>query len=133
LGTLLAEGIGDTVRVSAAGSPLKEVEIAKEILTSLGLYRLCRVELVVCPSCGRAHIDVTKLARKVRKGLKGINKPLRVAVMGCIVNGPGEAADADLAVCCAKGKGFIYRRGRKKAVVPQDKIISVLLEELSSL
>jgi (E)-4-hydroxy-3-methylbut-2-enyl-diphosphate synthase len=133
LGTLLAEGIGDTIRVSVAGSPLKEVEIAKEILTSLGLYRPCRVELVVCPSCGRAQVDVVSLARKVRKGLKGVDKPLRVAVMGCIVNGPGEAADADLAVCCAKGKGFIYRRGRRKAIVPERKIISALLEQLPGL
>ncbi len=133
LGTLLAEGIGDTIRVSAAGNPIKEVAIAKEILASLGLYQPCRVELVVCPSCGRAQVDVVKLARKVRKGLKDINKPLRVAVMGCIVNGPGEAADADLAVCCAKGKGFIYRRGRRKTIVPEDKIIPALLAELPGL
>ncbi len=133
LGTLLAEGIGDTIRVSAAGNPLKEVEIAKEILASLGLYRPDKVELVVCPSCGRAQVDVVKLAKKVRKKLKGVDKPLRVAVMGCIVNGPGEAADADLAVCCAKGKGFIYRRGRRISVVPEEKIISALLRELPNL
>jgi (E)-4-hydroxy-3-methylbut-2-enyl-diphosphate synthase len=133
LGTLLAEGIGDTIRISVAGSPLREVKIAKEILSSLGLYRPCRVELVVCPGCGRAQVDVVRLARKVRKGLKDVDKPLRVAVMGCIVNGPGEAADADLAVCCAKGKGFIYRKGRRKTIVPERKIISALLEQLPSL
>jgi (E)-4-hydroxy-3-methylbut-2-enyl-diphosphate synthase len=133
LGTLLAEGIGDTIRVSAAGDPVEEARIAKEILIALGLYERSGPELIVCPTCARAEMDVVKLARQVKKVLSAIDKPLRVAVMGCIVNGPGEAADADLAVCTAKNKAFIYRSGRKISVVPEDKIIPALLRELQSL
>jgi (E)-4-hydroxy-3-methylbut-2-enyl-diphosphate synthase len=133
LGTLLAEGIGDTIRVSAAGNPVAEVEIAKQILISLGLYERATPELIVCPTCGRAEIDVIKLARRVKKALKDVDKPLRVAVMGCIVNGPGEAADADLAICAAKNKAYIYRKGRKISVVPENKIIPALLKELQNL
>jgi len=142
LGTLLAEGIGDTIRVSAAGNPLVETEIAKQILAALGLYKYTepQLQLIVCPTCARAEIDVTKLARRVKKALSQIDTrscPLgarvRIAVMGCIVNGPGEAADADLAVCTAKNKAYIYRNGQKISVVPEDKIISALLEELQKL
>jgi len=133
LGTLLAEGIGDTIRISAAGSPVVETEIAKEILIALGLYERSKPELIVCPTCGRAEIDVVKLARRVKKALTEIDKPLRVAVMGCVVNGPGEAADADLAICAAKGKACIYRNGRKISVVREDKIIAALLKELENL
>jgi len=133
LGTLLAEGIGDTIRVSAAVNPITETEIAKRILTSLGLYERTRPELIVCPMCARAEIDVIKLARQVEKALPGIDKPVRVAVMGCVVNGPGEAADADLAVCAAKNKGYIYRKGRKISTVPESKIIPTLLKELKKL
>lgn len=133
LGTLLTEGIGDTVRVSAAGSPLVETEIAKKILTSLGLYERSKPELIVCPMCGRAEIDVVKLARRVRKALVGIDKPVRIAVMGCVVNGPGEAADADLAICAAKNKAYLYRNGRKISTVPENKVIPQLLRELKKL
>ena len=130
LGTLLAEGIGDTIRVSAAGDPLVETKIAKQILIALGLYESTEPELIVCPTCARAQIDVIKLARQVKKNLAGIDKPLRVAIMGCIVNGPGEAADADLAVCAAKNKAYFYRNGRKVSVVPENQIIPTLLTEL---
>jgi (E)-4-hydroxy-3-methylbut-2-enyl-diphosphate synthase len=130
LGTLLAEGIGDTIRVSAAGDPVIETEIAKEILISLDLYKRQTPELIVCPTCARAQIDVVRLARRVKKILTGIAKPLRIAVMGCIVNGPGEAADADIAVCAAKNKAFIYKKGKKIAIVPENKIISALTNEL---
>jgi (E)-4-hydroxy-3-methylbut-2-enyl-diphosphate synthase len=133
LGTLLAEGIGDTIRVSAAGNPVKETEIAKEILIALGLYERSKPELIVCPTCGRAEIDVIKLARRVKKALVGIKKPVRVAVMGCIVNGPGEAADADLAVCAAKNKAYLYRYGRRISIVPEKKVIPELLRQLSKL
>jgi len=133
LGTLLAEGIGDTIRVSAAGDPVVETEIAKEILIGLGLYERATPELIVCPTCARAEIDVVKLARRVEKAIHGIEKPLRVAVMGCVVNGPGEAADADLAVCAAKTKAYIYRNGRKVLTVPEHKIIPALLKELKNL
>jgi (E)-4-hydroxy-3-methylbut-2-enyl-diphosphate synthase len=129
LGSLLAEGIGDTIRVSAAGNPVVETEIAKQILASLGLYQKPSLELIVCPTCARAEIDITALARRVKKAFSAIEKPLRVAVMGCIVNGPGEAADADLAVCAAKNKAYIYRKGQRISIVPEDKIIPALLEE----
>ena len=133
LGTLLAEGIGDTIRVSAAGSPLIETKIAKQILIALGLYQRSTPELIVCPTCARAEIDVVKLARRVEKAICDIDKPLRIAVMGCVVNGPGEAADADLAICAAKSKAFIYRNGRKISIVPENKIIPALLKELQKL
>jgi (E)-4-hydroxy-3-methylbut-2-enyl-diphosphate synthase len=130
IGTLLTEGIGDTIRVSVAGDPVGEVVIAKDILKSLGLYKDNEPELIVCPTCGRCQVDVIKLARQVKLALKGVKKPVRVAVMGCIVNGPGEAADADLAVCAAKGKGVIYRHGRKKAAVAESKLIKALITEI---
>jgi len=133
IGTLLTEGIGDTIRVSAAGNPVTEVEIAKQILIALGLYKRCCPQLIVCPTCARAQIDVTKLARRVKKAIADIDKPLRIAVMGCIVNGPGEAKDADVAICAAKNKGYIYRKGRKISTVPENKIITTLLKELKNL
>ena len=133
LGTLLAEGIGDTIRVSAAGDPVIETEMAKEILIALGLRQRHRPELVVCPTCGRTEIDIVKLAKQVEKALRKVNKPYRVAVMGCIVNGPGEAADADFALCAGKGKAGIYRHGRKIATVPETEIVSRLLQILSEL
>jgi len=133
LGTLLAEGIGDTVRISAAGSPLLEVEIAKKILIALGLYQRLTPELIVCPTCARAEIDVVKLARRVEKAVHNTDKPLRIAVMGCIVNGPGEAADADLALCAAKNKAYIYRHGQKISTVPENEIVPELLKQLQNL
>ena len=135
LGTLLAEGIGDTIRVSAAADPLIETQIAKQILIALGLYQPAepQIEMIVCPTCARAQIDITRLARRVRKNLPDIDKSLRIAVMGCIVNGPGEAADADIAVCAAKDKAYIYRKGRRIAIVAESKIIPELLNQLKNL
>jgi (E)-4-hydroxy-3-methylbut-2-enyl-diphosphate synthase len=133
LGTLLAEGIGDTIRVSAAGDPVIETEIAKQILISLGLYPAPKLQLIVCPTCARAQIDIVKLARQVKKAVSEIDKPVRIAVMGCIVNGPGEAADADLAVCAAKNKAFIYKKGKKIAIVAENRIIPTLLKLLNTL
>ena len=133
IGTLLAEGIGDTIRVSIGGNPLQEIKIAKEILLSLGLTKREKPELIVCPTCGRCMIDVVKLAKKVKRALANIDKPLRIAVMGCIVNGPGESADADLAICAAKGKGYIYKQGQKIAVVPEEKLLDKLLAEIEKL
>lgn len=133
LGTLLAEGIGDTIRVSAAGDPVIETRIAAQILVALGLRERSTPELIVCPTCGRTEIDITKLAKQVEKALAKVRKPYRVAVMGCVVNGPGEAADADFAVCAAQGKAFFYRHGRKIATVPETDIIAKLLEMLSEL
>jgi (E)-4-hydroxy-3-methylbut-2-enyl-diphosphate synthase len=133
LGTLLAEGIGDTVRVSAAGNPLEEVNIAKQILSALGLYKQQKPELIVCPTCGRAEIDIVSLARAVKEAIISVKKPLRIAVMGCIVNGPGEAADADLAICGGKDKALIYRKGKKIATCRQKDITALLTKELKRL
>jgi (E)-4-hydroxy-3-methylbut-2-enyl-diphosphate synthase len=133
LGTLLAEGIGDTVRVSAAGDPVEEVNITKQILSALGLYRQEKPELIVCPTCGRTEIDIVRLARIVKEAISPIKKPLRIAVMGCVVNGPGESADADFAICGGKDKAFIYRRGKKIATVAEKDIPAILLKELGKL
>jgi (E)-4-hydroxy-3-methylbut-2-enyl-diphosphate synthase len=133
LGTLLAEGIGDTVRVSIAGNPVEETKIAKQILISLGLYPRSKPELIACPTCGRMEVDIIKLARQVEKAIRDIDKPLRVAVMGCIVNGPGEAADADIALCAAKNKAYIYRKGKRISIVPESEAIPALLKELRKL
>jgi (E)-4-hydroxy-3-methylbut-2-enyl-diphosphate synthase len=97
---------------------------------ALGLYERSGAELIVCPTCARAQIDVIKLARRVEKAITAVNKPLRIAVMGCIVNGPGEAADADIAICAAKNKAYLYRRGRRISIVPESKIIPELLKQL---
>ena len=94
------------------------------------MYETPKLELVVCPTCARAQIDVVELARKVKKALHAIDRPLRIAVMGCIVNGPGEAADADLAVCAAKARAYIYRKGSRISIVPESEIISALLTQV---
>ncbi|UCD52363.1 MAG: flavodoxin-dependent (E)-4-hydroxy-3-methylbut-2-enyl-diphosphate synthase [Phycisphaerales bacterium] len=133
LGTLLAEGIGDTIRVSAAGDPVIETEIAKNILISLGLRGRTRPELIVCPTCGRTEIDIIGLARRVEEALRSVKKPCRVAVMGCVVNGPGEAADADIAICAAKGKAYFYLPGERIATVPEPEIIPRLLKAIEEL
>ena len=133
LGTLLAEGIGDTIRVSAAGDPVIETQIAKDILISLGLLERRRPELIVCPTCGRAEIDVVRLARRVERAVKKIDRPVRIAVMGCIVNGPGEAADSDLAICAGAGKAYFYRGGRRVAIVPEEEVLPRLLAEIERL
>ena len=133
LGALLAEGIGDTIRISVAGNPVQEALIAKKILIPLELYQRQGPELIVCPTCGRTEINVVALAKKIKKALKDEHKPIRIAVMGCIVNGPGEAADADLALCAGKNKAVIYRHGKKVATAEKDNIINVLLEQLTKL
>jgi (E)-4-hydroxy-3-methylbut-2-enyl-diphosphate synthase len=133
VGTLLAEGIGDTVRISLAGDPVQEIHVARQILTPLGLLAHEGPELIVCPTCGRCQVDVVKLARQVKKAIKDIKSPIRIAVMGCVVNGPGEAADADLAVCAAAGKGFLYKAGKKIAVVPEDRLLEEMLKELNKI
>jgi (E)-4-hydroxy-3-methylbut-2-enyl-diphosphate synthase len=132
IGTLLAEGIGDTIRVSIAGDPVKEITIGRQILISLGLDFRVGPELIVCPTCGRCQVNVVGLAKKVRKRLEGMNKQVRVAVMGCVVNGPGEAADADIAVCAGAGKGYIYKNGKKIAVVDEENLLDVLAEKINN-
>jgi (E)-4-hydroxy-3-methylbut-2-enyl-diphosphate synthase len=127
-GALLAEGIGDTIRVSLSAPPAEEVKVGIQILESLGL-RQRRLEIVSCPSCGRAQVDVYRLADEVTAGLEGMEVPLRVAVMGCVVNGPGEAREADLGVASGNGKGQIFVKGEVIKTVPESKIVETLIEE----
>ncbi|GAA1112115.1 MULTISPECIES: flavodoxin-dependent (E)-4-hydroxy-3-methylbut-2-enyl-diphosphate synthase [Kitasatospora] len=127
-GALLAEGIGDTIRVSLSAPPAEEIKVGNQILESLGL-RQRGLEIVSCPSCGRAQVDVYKLAEEVTAGLEGMEVPLRVAVMGCVVNGPGEAREADLGVASGNGKGQIFVKGEVIKTVPESKIVETLIEE----
>ncbi|WP_230418190.1 flavodoxin-dependent (E)-4-hydroxy-3-methylbut-2-enyl-diphosphate synthase [Catenulispora pinistramenti] len=127
-GALLAEGIGDTIRVSLSAPPVEEVKVGQQILESLGL-RKRGLEIVSCPSCGRAQVDVYKLADQVSAALDGLKVPLRVAVMGCVVNGPGEAREADLGVASGNGKGQIFVRGEVIKTVPEAQIVETLIEE----
>ncbi|MFJ8591511.1 flavodoxin-dependent (E)-4-hydroxy-3-methylbut-2-enyl-diphosphate synthase [Streptomyces sp. NPDC093598] len=127
-GALLSRGIGDTIRVSLSAPPAEEVKVGIQILQSLGL-RERRLEIVSCPSCGRAQVDVYKLAEEVTAGLEGMEVPLRVAVMGCVVNGPGEAREADLGVASGNGKGQIFVKGEVIKTVPESKIVETLIEE----
>ncbi|MFI2346293.1 flavodoxin-dependent (E)-4-hydroxy-3-methylbut-2-enyl-diphosphate synthase [Streptomyces sp. NPDC019443] len=127
-GVLLAEGIGDTIRVSLTAPPVEEVKVGQQILASLGL-RERGVEIVSCPSCGRAQVDVLALTERVQAAFEGFPAPIRVAVMGCVVNGPGEAREADIGVASGNGKGQIFVRGRVVATVPESKIVERLLEE----
>nr|CEL18603.1 1-hydroxy-2-methyl-2-(E)-butenyl 4-diphosphate synthase [Kibdelosporangium sp. MJ126-NF4]CTQ98088.1 1-hydroxy-2-methyl-2-(E)-butenyl 4-diphosphate synthase (EC 1.17.7.1) [Kibdelosporangium sp. MJ126-NF4] len=127
-GALLAEGIGDTIRVSLSAPPVEEVKVGNQILESLGL-RPRGLDIVSCPSCGRAQVDVHTLAERVSAALEGFPVPLRVAVMGCVVNGPGEAREADLGVASGNGKGQIFVKGKVIKTVPESQIVETLLEE----
>lgn len=127
-GILLAEGIGDTIRVSLSAPPAEEVKVGHQILQSLNL-RERKLEIVSCPSCGRAQVDVYSLADAVTEGLKDMTVPLRVAVMGCVVNGPGEAREADLGVASGNGKGQIFVKGEVIKTVPEEDIVETLIEE----
>ncbi|MFF3415547.1 flavodoxin-dependent (E)-4-hydroxy-3-methylbut-2-enyl-diphosphate synthase [Streptomyces sp. NPDC002698] len=131
-GALLSEGIGDTIRVSLSAPPVEEVKVGLQILQSLNL-RQRGLEIVSCPSCGRAQVDVYKLAEEVTAGLTGMEVPLRVAVMGCVVNGPGEAREADLGVASGNGKGQIFVKGEVIKTVPESKIVETLIEEAMKL
>src|SRR5213596_656726 len=131
-GALLSQGIGDTIRVSLSAPPVEEVKVGLQILESLNL-RPRRLEIVSCPSCGRAQVDVYKLADSVTAGLEGMEVPLRVAVMGCVVNGPGEAREADLGVASGNGKGQIFVRGEVIKTVPESQIVETLLDEAMKL
>ncbi|MDP4634274.1 MAG: flavodoxin-dependent (E)-4-hydroxy-3-methylbut-2-enyl-diphosphate synthase [Pontimonas sp.] len=131
-GILLGEGIGDTIRVSLSAPPAEEVKVGLKILESLNL-RERKLEIVSCPSCGRAQVDVYTLAEDVTKGLEGMTVPLRVAVMGCVVNGPGEAREADLGVASGNGKGQIFVKGEVIKTVPESEIVQTLIEEANRL
>jgi (E)-4-hydroxy-3-methylbut-2-enyl-diphosphate synthase len=131
-GGLLSRGIGDTIRVSLSTPPIEEVRVGLQILESLNL-RERGLEIVSCPSCGRAQVDVYTLAEQVTAGLEGMEVPLRVAVMGCVVNGPGEARDADLGVASGNGKGQIFVKGEVIKTVPESQIVETLIEEAMKL
>jgi len=129
ISTLLYLGIGDTIRVSLTAHPREEVIAAYEILKSLDLRQHGPI-LVSCPSCGRAEVDIFKLAGAVEEQLSKVNKPIKVAVMGCVVNGPGEAKDADIGIACGKGKAILFKKGKKIGVVEEKEFVSVLMREV---
>jgi (E)-4-hydroxy-3-methylbut-2-enyl-diphosphate synthase len=131
-GALLAQGIGDTIRVSLSAPPVEEIKVGSQILESLNL-RPRKLEIVSCPSCGRAQVDVYTLANQVTAGLEKMTVPLRVAVMGCVVNGPGEAREADLGVASGNGKGQIFVKGEVIKTVPESEIVATLIEEANRL
>ena len=132
IGILLNEGIGDTIRVSLTGHPVHEVRVAYEILKSLGL-RQRGAELISCPTCGRTQIDLIKLAGEVEERLKNIKKNIRVAVMGCVVNGPGEAREADVGIAGGRGEGLIFRKGVVIRKVPEAKLVDELMKEIETI
>ena len=129
IGTLLWLGIGDTIRVSLTAHPREEVVAAYEILKSLELRQHGPI-LVSCPSCGRTEVDIIELAQAVEKRLSGIDKPIKVAVMGCVVNGPGEARDADVGIACGKGKAVLFKKGKKIGVIEEKDFLTTLMAEV---
>ncbi len=132
IGALLGEGIGDTMRVSLTADPVREIYLAKDILRVLGL-RNDGVELVSCPTCGRTQIDLIAIANEVEDRLKNVNKPIKVAVMGCVVNGPGEAREADIGIAGGKGEGLIFKKGEIIRKVKENEIVNELLKEIEKL
>ena len=131
LGNILYQGIGDTIRVSLTGAPVEEVRAAKLILKTLGL-RKGGVTVVSCPTCGRTQIDLIGLAGKVEKLVEDMDADIKVAVMGCVVNGPGEAKDADVAIAGGKGEGLLIKKGELIRKVPEEELLNVLKEELGA-
>lgn len=129
IGTLLAEGIGDTIRVSLTDEPVKEVEVGKEILRTLGLATRS-VELIACPTCGRLEVDLFGIMAELEKRLEGVKKPVKIAVLGCVVNGPGEASEADIGIAAGKGVGILYRKGEVVRKVKESEIVDVIVEEV---
>jgi (E)-4-hydroxy-3-methylbut-2-enyl-diphosphate synthase len=129
IGALLAEGIGDTIRVSLTDEPVKEVEVGKEILRSLSLATR-NVELIACPTCGRLEVDLFGIMGELEKRLEGIKKPVKIAVLGCVVNGPGEASEADIGIAAGKGVGILYRKGQVVRRVKESEIVDVIVEEV---
>jgi len=129
IGTLLAEGIGDTIRVSLTDEPVKEVEVGKEILRTLGLATR-NVELIACPTCGRLEVDLFGIMAELEKRLAGVKKPVKIAVLGCVVNGPGEASEADIGIAAGKGVGILYRKGEVVRKVKESEIVDVIVEEV---
>jgi (E)-4-hydroxy-3-methylbut-2-enyl-diphosphate synthase len=129
IGTLLAEGIGDTIRVSLTDEPVKEVEVGKEILRSLNLASR-NIELIACPTCGRIEVDLFKIVGELEAKLANIKKPVSIAVLGCVVNGPGEASSADIGIAAGKGVGILYRKGEMIKRIKEEEIVSTILDEV---
>lgn len=132
IGTLLAEGIGDTIRVSLTSDPVEEIKVGIEILKSLGLKK-GGIDFVSCPTCGRTQINLIKIANEVEKRLENCNKDIKVAVMGCIVNGPGEAREADIGIAGGKGEGIIFKKGKIIKKVKEEELINALMEEIDNI
>ena len=132
IGALLLDGIGDTIRVSLTADPLREIAAAQDILTGLGIY--CgKVRVVSCPTCGRTRIDLISLAQEAERLLAGVHKDITVAIMGCVVNGPGEAREADIGLAGGEGCGVLFRKGQVVRKVPEDQLLSALMEEVDRL
>lgn len=132
LGIILAKGIGDTIRVSLTGDPIEEIKVAQKILQSLELYQ-GGIEIISCPTCGRTQIQLIELANAVEKRCEGIKKPLKIAIMGCVVNGPGEAREADLGIAGGDGVGIIFKKGQLIRKVDESELIEALLEEINQM
>src|ERR1700730_11707273 len=128
IATLLAEGIGDTIRYSLTADPVEEARAGRQLLEALGLRQRKNIDLIACPSCGRAEIDVIDVARRAQEAFGDREIPLQVAVMGCVVNGPGEARDADLGIAAGSHRGHLFVKGRNVAVVPEDEMVATLVE-----
>ncbi len=133
IGTLLAEGIGDTIRYSLTADPVEEAKAGRQLLEALGLRERKNVDLIACPSCGRAEIDVFKVAQEAQTALEAKALPIQVAVMGCVVNGPGEARSADLGIAAGRHRGHLFIKGQIVRVVPEDEMVSALVEEAEKL
>ncbi len=131
IGTLLAEGIGDTIRVSLTDDPVKEVEVGKEILRSLSLASR-NIELIACPTCGRLEVDLFKIVGELEEKLAHEKKPIKIAILGCVVNGPGEASEADIGIAAGKGVAILYRKGEMIKKIKEEDIVSTLLEEVQN-
>ena len=130
IGSLLMEGIGDTIRVSLTDRPVREVEVGREILKSLGLYRKASVDIISCPTCGRCGINLIELADRVADRVKDVKKPLKIAIMGCAVNGPGEAKEADIGIAGGSGKGIVFKKGKIIRTVREQDLLEALMEEI---
>lgn len=132
IGAMLLEGIGDTLRVSLTGDPVEEIKVGKQILRTVGLLK-DRIEIVSCPTCGRTQIDLIKLANEVEKRVSHIEKPIKLAIMGCVVNGPGEAKEADIGIAGGKGEGLIFKKGKIIKKVKEDELLEELIKEIENM